>query len=221
MACEWREPVEKRDGASEAEAERSDDIHAEPVTSESSSDETAPTTPTEAMSLDSPARHCFLTYASRSILDTLEISDGAVDEESCIEAAEVRVTRDWGVSWMVSCDVCDARDGVLENGNERAVCRGGVVSKLGIFSGEEGMLSPSSSDADRLLPPSKSTPSSSPSSASKWGGASPSSMSSNGCESAEASMLEMAFARPVWSSSRSAVRSQVEQRLRRDRKVVS
>ncbi len=94
MACEWREPVEKREGTSEAEAERSDDLHAEPVTSESSSVETAPTTPTEAMSLDSPARHCFLTYASRSIFDTLEISDGAADEASCIETAEVWVTGD-------------------------------------------------------------------------------------------------------------------------------
>ncbi len=82
------------------------------------------------------------------------------------------------------------------------------------------MLSTSSSVADRLLLPSKSTPSSSPSAASKWDG-DPSSMSSKGCESAEASMLEMAFARPVWSSSRSAVRSQVEQRLSRERKVVS
>jgi hypothetical protein len=49
---------------------------------------------------------------------------------------------------MVSCDVCDARDGVLENDSERAVCRGGVFIKLGTFSGEEGMLSPSPSDAD-------------------------------------------------------------------------
>ena len=96
-----------------------------------------------------------------------------------------------GDSWMLSIDACDARDGDLGNCNDRAVCRGGVLCELRTFCGEEVLLSLSLLDADRLLLPSKSTPSSSPSCAS----------STSECDGvfAESSMPVMARTCPAWS----------------------
>lgn len=96
-----------------------------------------------------------------------------------------------GDSWMLSSDACDARDGDLGNCNDRAVCRGGVLCELRTFCGEEELLSLSLLDADRLLLPSKSTPSSSPSTAPA------SSMSECGDVFAEASMPVMARTCPA------------------------